>query len=443
MAGAPQAGPTDRDAVRLSEASQQLGPPTSRRFRLVRLALAVAALILATPSLIYLSRALERERALDKDFGQEYLLARAILDGINPYQPIRDLAARYLSPTGLLDKPFPTPHPPTAGVLFIPFVAVDYATAAQVWTVIELLCVPVAVVLALRIAHSRIGIGWTVVLVIGLLGWTPVLVDVALAQLTLAMVALLAGAELALSEGARSGVARADAHRRDAVGGALLGLALALKPLAWPWLIVLVWRRNWRALLGCLAVIVALLLVAALRVGLSPLVTYATDVMPSISASYALEPTNISLWTLGPRLFGATTLGHLVGLAVPALVLAIAVLWLTVRRPATNQALAVMTCVAVVVSPIAWDYDLVLLIVPLILLAGDVYRDGFPRRVSAVTAVAALGLYIPLPIWQSVPQLTLAPTGIGVLLAAVLASSRCGSNAESAGRLTMGTPTSR
>ena len=40
----------------------------------------------------------------DKDFTQEYLLARAILDHVEPYQPIRDLGARYVGSTGYLDK---------------------------------------------------------------------------------------------------------------------------------------------------------------------------------------------------------------------------------------------------------------------------------------------------------------------------------------------------
>jgi len=35
---------------------------------------------------------------------------------------------------------------------------------------------------------------------------------------------------------------------RPLLGGAMLGLTLLIKPIAWPWLIVLAWRRDFRAL---------------------------------------------------------------------------------------------------------------------------------------------------------------------------------------------------
>ena len=391
----------------MADAPARPASATGRTFRLVRFGIAAAALVLATPSANYLRLALQRERALDKDFGQEYLLARALIDGINPYLPIRDLAARYLSPTGLLDKPFPTPHPPTAGVLFIPFVALDYATAVQVWTVIELLCVPLSVVLAVRVAGLRIGYGWIVVIALSLFGWTPVLVDIALAQLTLAMVVLLAASQLLLT------------YRRDALSGVLLGVALALKPLAWPWLIVLAWRRRWSALLGALAIVALLLAIAATRVGLAPLVAYVTQVTPNVSASYALEPTNISLWTLGPRMLGEPPPGRVVGFAVPAVVLLASVLWFAVRRPRTSRALSVLLCVSVVVSPIDWDYDLVLLVVPLVSLAADLHRRGFPRWPTIAAGIVAVALYIPLPVWP----FALGPTFMAVALACLLALS--------------------
>ena len=70
----PQAEPT---GVTPSHARRRL----ARTFRLV---LVLAALVLATPTAVFLLHSLQPEYAVLKDFGQEYLLARAIVDGANP-----------------------------------------------------------------------------------------------------------------------------------------------------------------------------------------------------------------------------------------------------------------------------------------------------------------------------------------------------------------------
>jgi hypothetical protein len=46
---------------------------------------------------------------------------------------MRDLAARYLAAEGYLDKPYPSPHPPSVGVLFLPFLLLSYVDAVRVW----------------------------------------------------------------------------------------------------------------------------------------------------------------------------------------------------------------------------------------------------------------------------------------------------------------------
>jgi hypothetical protein len=59
----------------------------------VGLLLTAPFLIFVGPSLVHLRDSLEPDVALYKDFAQDYLLARAIADGVDPYVPLHDLAS--------------------------------------------------------------------------------------------------------------------------------------------------------------------------------------------------------------------------------------------------------------------------------------------------------------------------------------------------------------
>lgn len=340
----------------------------------------------------YLGDSLAADRVLFKDLGQEYLLARALADGVNPYVPMRELAARYLDPAGYLDKTFPTPHPLSAGLLFLPALVLDYSTLVRVWFGLEL------VFLVLGLAWSAGAAGWPLrarmapVVAFGLLAWFPVVIELGLGQVTLALLAGLAGAQLALL------------RRRAWLGGVALGLTLLLKPLAWPWLLALVLRRAWRALFACVAVVLVGTALCALRVGPGVQVEYATRVLPEVSALYATEPTNISFWTVGPRLFEGAEGARLLGAAVPLVVLLLSVAWLR-TRPSLCHALGVLTCVSILVNPISWGYYLVLAILPAAQVLAWLRERDYPRGPLLLGAAIGVGLYLGGGDWRALASL--------------------------------------
>jgi Glycosyltransferase family 87 len=410
--GCPSAAPTDGrfaqdDKHRPGEKARVL---ESVLVKLPVALVAVLLLVLAAASAWSVREQLQPEHALNHDIGQEYLLARALADGLNPYLPIRDLASRYLAPTGLLDKPFATPHPPTAGVLFMPLLAVQYPTAVELWAGVELFSLILTVVLAIRLVGLPARYPLALVLAFALLGWTPVAVELALVQLTLAIGALMAAAELALLK------------RHDALGGALLGLSLALKPIAWPWLLVLAFQRKLSAITSAIGVLAVLVGVVVWRVGAGPVIEYLTQVAPSVSAAYATEPTNISLSTLVARLMPGAPAAHLIGVLLTGGLVVLALGWCAVARPSLRRALAVMTCVSIVASPIAWEYDLVLLIVPATEMIAAAQHRTFPLRWTVLLVAIGMALYLPISLWHSLIHVDLGPTllvlGIAGLLAA-------------------------
>jgi Glycosyltransferase family 87 len=360
------------------------------------LAAGLVVLLMAGGSVAYLRDSLAPDRVLFKDLGQEYLLARALVEGVNPYVPMRDLAARYLEPLGYLDKPFPTPHPPTAGLLFLASLVVGYPTLVQAWFGLEL------VFLGLGLAWSAWAAGWRLpwrmVPVVGfaLLAWFPIVIELGLGQVTLALLAGLAGAQLAILRG------------RVWVGGAALGLTLLLKPLAWPWLLALVARRLWPPLIGSLVVVLVGSAVCAVRLGPGVLVDYGTRVLPQVSALYADEPTNISLWTVAPRLLGQGQMPRGIAAVVPVLVALASLAWLR-TRPALGHALGVLTCVSVLVNPISWGYYLVLAVMPAAQVLACLRVRGYPPLPTALAVLVAVGLYLGGGDWRALASLVAVP----------------------------------
>jgi hypothetical protein len=327
----------------------------------------VGALVL-TRSLLPVDATLDQ-----KDFAQEYLLARTILNGVDPYQPIQVLAARYGLETGVFQKLHPTPHPPTVGLLALPLGLVSYPLATRAWFGFELVCLFGAVALLIRGAGLPLELRNVPLLAVALIAWPPVTLEIRLGQLMLPVLLALAGAEVALLS------------KRSMLGGGLLGVTLLIKPIAWPWLIVLAWRRDWRALAVAAVVVLAGGVLSVAAIGLGPAVNYLTNVLPVMSNAFQNEPTNMSLWTVAPRLGSSWLSGVL-----PTAVLVVAVGW-TCRRLSLGISLSVMTIASLLTSPILWYFYLVLALLPMTHVLAALWRRGL-RRTDVAAALLVFGL---------------------------------------------------
>jgi len=342
---------------------------------------------------------------MEMDFGQEYLLARAILDGVDPYQPVQVLGTRYVGSTGYFDKPYPTPHPPTVGLLALPLGWLSYPSAVRVWFGVELVSLLIAVGLLVRGAGLPIRLRNAPLMALALVAWPPVTLELGLGQLMLPLLLGLAGAQLALLGG------------RAALGGALWGLTLLVKPIAWPWLIVLAWRRDWRSLAAAALVVLTGGVLSLLAIGVGPTTTYLTRVLPVMAGAFFTEPTNISLWTVAPRLGNAT-----LSAVLPAAIVLVALVWAR-RRASLGASLAMMTIVSLLVSPIVWHFYLVLALLPLAQIVAELWRRGLRRAEVA----AGLGLLVLMSVSQSgLIAFGHGGPGMGIVLVPVLALALLG-----------------
>ena len=326
------------------------------------------------------------------DFTQDYLFARAAIDGTDPYQPLNLLAERYMGSAERYSVPFATPHPPSLGLLFVPLTLLDPYVARNVWFIVEMSFLALAVYFVMRTMELYPSVFVTASVVAVLLCWYPVRRELELGQVMILLLLLLASAHFALRRG------------HPYLSGFLLGLAIQIKFLAWPLLLLLALRREWHALMTAAATVLVSYGITAWVIGVEAIKNYFVHVLPEDGALFRGEVDDISAWAIGWRIFQGTGQGVLSGIrepalisspllasltsvAVPALILLSAFLWLRTRRN-LDAAIGVMICVSLLVSPSVGDHYLVLLIIPAGQVFGLLSRHGFPPRMTSLVLLA-------------------------------------------------------
>jgi alpha-1,2-mannosyltransferase len=369
-----------------------------RAARLFRRAVAVLAMVLGLAHLRFPIETLRPEYLSRKDFLQEYTLARAIADGIDPYLPTEVLAARYVGGVPNVALPHPTPHPPPVGLLLLPLSLFDYPTAAAVWFGLEIVLWVASVYLLGRALGVRPTIWATLGIAMALLIWYPLWVELTWGQLQVPMLALLAGAWVALRSG------------RSALAGALVGLAILIKPIPLPLLLLFVLRKDWRGLLGAGSVVCAGYLAAACVVGPGTLVTYFTTVLPLVTRIYRASWGNLSISSLGWRIFYGTGSEMITGTVAPPLVrctaaaevasvalpcLVLLVACLAVRRQrSVDVSLGVLVSVSILTMPISWPHYLVLAAIPAAQAIHWLARHHLPARETNLALIVGMLLIV-------------------------------------------------
>jgi alpha-1,2-mannosyltransferase len=375
-----------------------------------------------------------------KDFIQEYLLAKAVLDGANPYRPLTQLANDYIPSAPNTVFPHPTPHPPPVILLSLPFGLMSYETATVIWLLFETFCFGLAFYLTLR--HFNWPRSWQVMLTLAvcLPGWGPIMDELIEGQLMSLLLLLLTLTWLSFK------------RNHWLCGGAILGAAVSLKLIVWPLLLLpLLYRRPLAAVVAAATVAVANLAVAPL-IGLTAVVDYYATVGGIVEAIYRAHGGSFAIWGLGWRLLSGTgtpVVGgfQLVGdiqapplLDKPEAAIYLSLVLLTIflalvllaclKTRRLDGRFAILVCASVAASPIAWSHYLALLILPLVFVGRSLANAAFPRELTNAalvilalllihsTALAQLmralavnnpDLYSPLEVTLGISFLTLTP----------------------------------
>jgi Glycosyltransferase family 87 len=368
---------------------------------ILRSSLFIMLTILAVKNLYISLDSLFSPRIYMKDFAQEFLLVKAAWSGLDPYLPMPELANRVMRsvPGPGMDFPHPIPHPPPVALLFFPLGWLTYTQAAKVWFFFELACITLSVFLLLRWLGVRkrstfallgASLPWV---------WRPFTEELILGQLNAFLLVLLIAAWQELRS------------NKEIQGGIFLGLAVAIKLVAWPIVVFLMIQRNWRAALSALATTVVANMTASLLMGFDRVAYYYLKVGPSVSSLYHARSNNFSLWSLGWKLFEGTGTPILGGVTAPPLInapsiapyvstslvmaLLIVSLLLTFRARNFDTSFGILICLLILISPVAWGIYLLPALIPLAIVGRSLSFLDWPKKETFITFGLGSALFIP------------------------------------------------
>jgi len=343
----------------------------------------------------------------EKDFLAVYVLARAVAHGDDISTPVNDLARHYGLALPKPAFPHPTPHPPTLGFLLMPLACFGYRTAKLIWFGVEITSLICSIYLISAIFRKPLSWKWVLGITLALQAWYPVILELSNGQVHGFLLLCLAGTWYASGRG------------RSALAGVLFGLGLLIKQIAWPVGLVFLARKDWRALGAAALTVLAGYGAVALWIGFSPLYAYLTQTLPAVSALYQNHPLNLSLWTIGHRLFQGTPAADFVGdriTIVPFVVspwagsivsagipvLALLVSWLALRRTRDlGGQIALAVCLSVLLNPFSWPHYYILALLPLAQAVHQLAGEHFPKRETNYFLVIAF-LLVPTPFdWKN------------------------------------------
>jgi hypothetical protein len=284
------------------------------------------------------------------------------------------------------DAPYEFKYFPAFAVLTTPFGALPLATAKPLWFALSTAALIALLPLSVRLLPNRRASATILIsgLLIGLGKYYAE--DLVLGQINTLVALVATGALLAF------------AARREALGGALIALAVVLKPYT---LILVPWvaaRRQRRSIVAVAAGLVVACALPILFYGLDATIVLHRDWWRTVSTTTQgtlLDTRNISLASMWAKWLGiGSGAAWLATASSVALLTAGAVVFLKrrhVARPDTLEA-GLLLAITPMISPQGWDYVMVLATTAMVCVLNDI--DRLPRfwRLLALAAIGVIGL---------------------------------------------------
>lgn len=277
---------------------------------------------------------------------------------------------------------------PASAVFYLPFSLMPMEAAKACWFALSLAALAGVVVLSARLAGElRPYVAAIAVAVLA----KYFLHELRLGQINLFVTVLVLASTNRLLDAAASGRA----------AGTLAGFGVALKPYAAPLVGYFALRRHWQALLAAIVTIVILQLVPVFFFGLGGTIDQLRLWATTLSASTPVLLTNND--NISIVAFFTKWLGDPARAMVPAMIVlaVLGVVMLAVIAAGRRQSRAAALDVAMIltatplVSPLGWDYTLLMSLPAVMMIVNDL--PAFPRviRIALIVnfAVIALSLY--------------------------------------------------
>jgi len=311
----------------------------------------------------------------------EYLMSKAIVAGINPYLSLNELAKIFI---GLDYYHQPSPYPPFTAILFIPISFLSYQGAVIFWFIFEISCLFLISLLIIYYIAGKIKWIWAICSFIILLAWEPVMEDLLYGPLSVLFTTLLLITLLLWRRG------------RKSLAGIIIGLTVSIKLFTWPLVIYFALKREWRTVIASICTGLVFNLIALSVIGFDPIKNYLNYAAQELNLWQAVIR-NFSLWSVGYRLFSGTSstilkysfqsppiidmpdIARYVSLICVITFLFISLIWAK-RLQYFDISFAIMTCVIVIISPIAWNHYYVITAIALAVTGLYLAKLSFPKK---------------------------------------------------------------
>jgi len=350
----------------------------------------------------YLFRSLSDIHIYNKDFLQSYLLAKAVVEGVNPYLPLNKLAESFIdSPFFESYFPHPSPHTPFSIIIVLPLAFFTYDQSVILWFIFEIFCITISVYLLLEWLIEKktkfylIIIGTSFVLTL-----PPFWEGLQWGVMSSLILLLFAG------------IWKAIRYERPVLTGIFLGFSLAIKFMGWPIILFLLIVKKWLAILISVLVFIFCNLIAVFTMGLSSVINYYHVVGPMVESIYRSISINFSVWSIGWRIFEGSLspdfmpgfnilpLFEIQDLALYASILFLFLLILTgtiLAKRANDRDISfgIFVCVSVLASPVTWLHYMMLLIIPLAITGKYLFRSSLPLVKTVVLTVTIILFTLP------------------------------------------------
>lgn len=313
------------------------------------------------------------------DFSQYWQAGRMIVAGQDIYDKDVWIAENQREGTALFTNP-PFQYPLPLAILFVPLAMLPIDTAYILWMFLAEIMVLASITLLLDFYPVRSGY-FELLTITGIFFFRPMFSVIQSGQIVTPLLLLLVLAIRCF-------------HAHKWFWGGLALSVLSLKPsLGLPILFLsglwLLSRRQWRGLWGMIAGGLLLWLVGV-PVNYGWPGDYVNISQNIFAKYYGMHPT---LWGMVDKIFKIDSLSMTVGFLCVAVVLAVEayVFWRNKSNVDAWPAFASILPVALLVAPYSWNYDQILLVIPIVFLLIHIFAGyGIVRSALFIFGIVAL-----------------------------------------------------
>lgn len=351
----------------------------------------------------------------EMDILQDYLMGKAVAAGANPYTPVAELAETYLGQR--VGPTHPSPHPPLVALIFLPLSYLPFQNVATLWFVLELLMLAAALHILLRAGSIRLSIPATMLVALAVCAWAPIRFELGCGQYGIFTLLLLGLSYYMLGA------------KRALVAGVFLGLAVRIKFMPWPAILIFFLRRQWGVALSASLTVAAGGAVSIQLIGYDATRQYILDVLPLVNDLFGRSLMNISVWAVGWRAWEGSNALWPAGFYVPPVVdigsassaitpvmvgaLLLVACIQAVKFRGERDALAAAVAISIPISPLVWSHAATIALLPLIHVACQRRGKLAPKWLWSTLGVIIIVLAVPIQAGLFVMMVIQGEYGIG------------------------------